>query len=144
MLPRLVGGADESFALLRCTAEPQDQLPNVSPPLFAPLEYGGVAGREFEFEFTAGGKAYAERDSRSRWCSGGARLGEEGYWGGACGEYGDMPGCHPSARISAEVCLLIMPGGASTLDKGWGPGGGAGGKFRDGDDCVVLPPPMDP
>lgn len=52
MLPRLVGGAEESLspptALL--LADDQDQLPKVSPPLLLPLEKGGgggVVGREF-------------------------------------------------------------------------------------------------
>lgn len=53
MLPRLVGGADDSltarFLLSRFTAEFHDQLPNASPLPVPPLENGGgggVAGRD--------------------------------------------------------------------------------------------------
>lgn len=53
MLPRLVGGAEESFMpSLSRVAEPQDQFPKVSPPLDPLLPGcanggpGGVVGRE--------------------------------------------------------------------------------------------------
>ena len=75
MLPLLVGGADESLSPRLAAAEPQDQFPNVSWPLFT--KGGGVVGRELGF-WDAFCNEYVDKDSRSRWSSGGMRLGDDG------------------------------------------------------------------
>lgn len=155
MLPRRVGGADESLSPRplpsRFAAEFHDQLPNVSaplPPFAACGGGGGVVGRDCEWACEAACSEYVDRDSRIRCSSGATRLGEggQGADGGLLGAKGEGPGCQPCARMSAAVCRRPrLPGcGSTTLERGWGPGGGGGAAFRKGDDCVVLPPPMDP
>ena len=128
ILPRLVGGADESFKppTVLLLADDQDQLPKVSPPLLLPLANGGgVVGRELGCVRVALLKEYADNDSLRRWSSGGPRFGDGGQavgvgaWDGGKVE-GVRPGCHPCARISAAVCLRpsALLGGGSTFDKG--------------------------
>lgn len=142
MLPLLVGGADDSLTAnalpSRLEAEFHDQLPKVSAP-WTPLAKGGggVAGREREGAWDAVWSENDDKDSRIRWSSGIARLGDDGHAvdGVLDAENGDCPACHPCSRMSAEVCRLArLFGGSSTFDKGCGPGGGGGGALRRGED----------
>lgn len=82
MLPLLVGGAELSltdrFLLSPRLAAFHDQLPKLSiapPPLVN--DGGGVAGLECGCE--ALWREYVARESRKRWSSGAARLGEDGH-----------------------------------------------------------------
>jgi hypothetical protein len=85
-----------------------------------------------------------------RWSSGfGTRLGEEGHCvdGGPEVAKGDGLGCHPWARMSAEVCRRAkLLGGGSIIANGCGPGGGGGacGLREDEVDDGVVPAPIDP
>jgi hypothetical protein len=146
MLPLLVGGADESLrlrALSRLLAEFQDQPPKVSALLAPPLEKGGggVVGREEDGTGCCACSENEDNDSRMRWSSGTRRPGDEGHGTGGVLDAGsgEVPGCHPCARMSAAVCRLpklLNDGGVSTLARGCcGPDGGGAAALRSGDDC---------
>jgi hypothetical protein len=151
MLPLLVGGPELALTarfLFSLFAEFHDQLPKVSL-LELPLMKGcgGVAGREWAVCWEAFWSEYEDSDSLMRWSSAGARFGDDGHCvdGGPDPANGEGLGCHPCARISAEVWRLArLLGGSSTLARGWGPGGGAGGPARSGDVAWVVAPPIDP
>lgn len=55
---------------------------------------------------------------------------------------GGLFACQACALISADVCRRArLPGGTSTFERGWGPGGGGGGgwtRIVEGDDCEVF------